>query len=221
MATTLSDLRDEIRRRFEQSSTTRLSDERLDAALNAGLEELGERSEFVETYVVVPILGGRTYYDLRGILPDEAIRVTAIWSPKSHWWLKGAHIREFPFRQWEKAAGMPRRFWMKGLFHLGIFPRPDGTVSDPSAPEGIHLHVYFTAVPTALAHSDQRIFTLPDDLSDAVEEYAMYELYVQEGETPKALLHWNHFLEMVELTKTQREKRQTRARRWQRFGGKY
>lgn len=217
---TFAELKASIRARYESSSTTRLSEERLEKVLNEGIEEVAERTEFYETYIVVPILGGRTYYDLRGILPDEAIRVTNIWVPKTHWWLKGAHMREFPFWQWEKAAGSPRRWWMRGLLHMGVFPRLDTTPEDSSS-DASHMHVYFTAVPKALTSASQRIYQLPPDLYDAIEEFAMYDLYVQDGETPKGLQHWAHFKEMIELLKHHKEKRIVQARRRPAFSGRY
>jgi len=203
MATNLSDIRSTVRDRYESNSTVRLSDDRLDAAINDGVEELSERTEAFESYVVVPVKSGRTYYDIRNFLPDEAIKVTSVWLPSENWWLEYMPPRKFTWREWERTNGASRNWFMRGLFHLGVFPHL-------AANTGV-MHVYFKHIHPPLSNTWSEIY-VPEDFVEAVEEYALYDLYAQDRETGKALLHWAGFVERAKPLRDLVERRGKRPR---------
>jgi hypothetical protein len=150
-------------------------------AINEGLDELSEETRFYERHVSIPVVNRRTYYDLRGWLPESALGVTSVWSEVLTDWLVPTTVRELKSR-WEQAAGSPRSFFMRGLYWMGVFPRPETTI-------GTH-RVYFAGYAPHFNFPQAVLRDLTDDRVAALEEYAMYELAAQDGETDRALAHF-------------------------------
>lgn len=185
MAVTLLDIRTSVRKRIEQPTSVRFSDADLNGIINEALEELSESTEFYETSVTVPLKANRTYYDLRAILPSTFLSVTDVWH-SGYGWLIASGIREMGFVEWEKAAGTPFRWFLRGLWWLGVYPH---MASDTGT-----MTIYYTAVTPALVNDGDAI-PFPDDYADVVEDYVLYELEAREGETPKALTYWQSYQE--------------------------
>lgn len=203
MATSLSDIRSSVRTRYESSGTVRLDNTRLDNAINDGIEELSERTEAFESFAVVPIKSGRTYYDIRNLLPDTAIKVTSVWLPDENWWLTYMPPRKFTWREWERTNGSSRNWFMRGLYFLGVFPHLNANT-------GV-MHVYFKHTHPILSNTFD-IIMVPEDFVEAVEEYALYDLYCQDRETGKALMHWAGFQERAKDLRDLVERRGKRPR---------
>ena len=173
-----------VRTQHEAESSIRWSDGAIVDAVNEGLDDLSEVTRFYERHVAVPVASRRTYYDLRGLLPESALGVTSVWSSNTEDWLLPVSVGELKSR-WEQAVGSPQHFFMRGLFWMAVFPRPDTTT-------GFH-RVYFAGHAPHFTHPQAVIRDLVDSYVPALEEYALYELAAQDGETTRALMHWGEY----------------------------
>lgn len=161
------------------------NDDILDA-INEGLDDLSEVTRFYERHVVVPLANLRVYYDLRGWLPESALGVTSVWCSASTDWLTPIASRDLGTR-WEQATGSPTNFFMRGLFWMVVWPHPvDAGVGD-------FLRVYFSGYAPHFTHPQAVLRDLQDDWVPALEDYALYELSAQDGETGRALMHWQDY----------------------------
>jgi len=184
---TLSDIRSRVRTRFEASSSNRWSDADVNAAINDGIAELSEATRYYERWASIELKAGRTYYDLRA-RADTLLSVTAVQHEPGIRWLTAMTKADIisGYQLWEQSAGNPIGWFTRGLWWLGIWPRP---ASDPDQ----FLRVYYTAVAPALTDDGHIPDQLPDEFVPALEEYALYELQQREGETDKALYWWGQY----------------------------
>jgi len=182
----LSEIRSRVRTRFEHSSTTRWTNADINAAINAGLEELSEATGYYERHISIPLKQDRTYYDLRGLIPDTALTVSAVWHENTNRWLNPLTHREMTYEEWETVIGDPIVWFPRGLWWLGLWPHPSGDVDQ-------WVKVYFCGIAPALTDDAQEPADLPEEFCDALEEYAIYELEQREGETEKALMMWQSY----------------------------
>ena len=200
---TLADVRSLVRQRFGEASSVRLTDVRLDAAINAGLDEVAENTGFRETYAVIEQKSGRTYYDLRTLFPDETVTITSIWSPDLNLWLRYTPLSLFTLTRWEITNGSPQHWFMRGLFHLGIFPHENTN--------GAKLHVYFTARHEPLVNAEDPL-EVPVDLVPSIADYALFDLHLQERQAEKAKFARENFIQGLSLLDYHTKNRVTRAR---------
>ncbi len=183
----LSTIAANVRVKYEAESTARWSDQGVYDAINEGLDELSEATLFYERYVTIPLVADRVYYDLRGYLPDNAISVTSIWDTVRQDWLQPASEDQLGF-QWEQSTGEPQFFFTRGLCWLGIWPHPTSTTG--------YIRVNFAGIAPHFDFPQAVLSDLPDDYVTALEEYALYELSAQDGETQRALRHWQEYQTM-------------------------
>lgn len=201
---TLASVRALVRRRFEQTDTVRLTNDRLDEAINAGVDEVAEMTGFRETYAVIDQKYGRTYYDLRQLFPDEVVKITSIWSPETNRWLDYMPPLMFGDARFENTTGSPRRWFMHGPFHLGIYPNGSGV--------GQKLHVYFQARHRELENDVDPLLDIPPDLVEAIVDYALFELHMQERQGEKAKAAYAIFSKRLASLKYHVKQRVTRPR---------
>lgn len=175
-----------VRTRYQIVSSVRWDDGDILDAINEGLDDLSEVTRFYERHVSVPLGNRRSYYDLRGWLPETALGVTSVWGSSITDWLVPISARDLQTR-WEQAAGSPTHFFMRGLFWMVVWPRPDSVdVSE-------FLRVYFAGYAPHFTHPQAVLRDLQDDWVPALEDYALYELSAQDGETSRALMHWQEY----------------------------
>lgn len=201
---TLSDIRSRVRTKFEASST-RWSDEDIDAAINDGLGELSEATRYYESWVSILLKSGRTYYDLRGLTPETALSVTAVWHEPGVRWLTPMSLKDIGISEWEETGGNPTGWFVRGLWWLGIWPHPSSDLDE-------YLRLHYTAVAPALVDDGDEPRQLPDEFVPALEEYALYELQQREGETDKALFWWGKYKERERLLEQHMAHRVSTAR---------
>jgi len=182
---TLSDIRSRVRTRFE-AGAVRWPDAEVNAAINDGIAELSEATRYFERWVSVPLKGGRTYYDLRGLTPETVMSVTAVEHLAGVRWLAPNALCDMTYDEWEKTTGNPISWFVRGAWWLGIWPRPSADLDE-------WVRVYYTAVAPSLTEDGQEPAQLPDEFVPALEEYAVYELQLREGETDKALFWWGKY----------------------------
>jgi len=202
---TLSDIRSRVRTRYEHSSTTRWADTDINAAINDGLAELSEATRYHERWVSVPLKQNRTYYDLRGLIPETVMSVTAVWHEQGVRWLTPINLSDIGYEEWEESTGNPIGWFIRGAWWLGIWPHPTSDVDE-------WVRVYFTGVAPSLAEDGQEPRGLPDEFVPALEEYACYELHQREGETDKALYWWGKYKERERALEQHMAHRVTTAR---------
>lgn len=173
-------------------------------AINEGLDDLSEFSRFYERHVSVPIGNLRTYYDLRGWLPESALGVTSVWSDVIEDWLDPANVSELRTR-WEQSTGPSRRFFMRGLFWMGVWPKAETTAGS--------FRVYFSGFAPHFLHGQSVLRDLPDDYVVALEEYAIYCLAADDGESSRALAHYTDYFKKAEELADFVERRTVTARK--------
>lgn len=178
----LSQIVSNVRTRYEAESTVRWSDTPIVAAINDGLEDLSEASRFYERHISVPLGNLRSYYDLRGWMPETALGVTSVWNTSLNSWLEPTGIEKLGSR-WERSTGTPLSFFMRGLFWMGVWPKPATSGTG-------YLRIYFAGYAPKFTSSQSVLRDLPDDLITCLEDYALYELSAQDGESDRALLHF-------------------------------
>jgi hypothetical protein len=174
----LSDVRTSVRQAYGEAGVVRLTNARLDAAINAGLDELSENTGFRESFAVLELTSGRTYYDVRQLFPDEAVTITAIWNPDINLWLRYTPHTQFTYARWETTNGSPQSWFMRGLFQLGVFPHDNSN--------GGKLHIYFTVRHAPLVNDVDPVVDIPTDMVQAVVDYALFDLHLQERQADKA-----------------------------------
>ena len=201
---TLSDIRSRVRTRFEAASTTRWASADIDAAINDGLGELSEVTRYFERWVSMPLKAERTYYDLRGLTPEQPMSVTAVWHEPGVRWLTPVSLGDIA-EDFEETSGNPTAWFMRGLFWMGIWPRP-------TSDTGEFIRIYYTGVAPSLDEDGEEPRQLPDEFVPALEEYALYELHQREGETQKALYWWDKYKQRESVLEQHMAHRVSQAR---------
>jgi len=201
---TLADVRSQVRTSFGEASSVRLTEARLDAAINAGIDELAENTGFRESFAVLELKSGRTYYDVRQLFPDESVTITSIWNPALRLWLRYTPSAQFTYPRWEITNGSPQCWFMRGLFHLGVYPHDTAS--------GEKLHIYFTVRHTPLENAEDPLVDVPPDLVQAVVEYALFDLHLQERQASKAQETLSEYHENLSLLDYHAKNRVSRAR---------
>lgn len=183
-----SELKTEVFRRLDESALAPVYWEVLDVelSLNDGLAEMADATEYYETTYALALAVATTYYDLR-LFTHEPLRVTSVYNRTTSRWLIPSSVRDLDKidPRWGLVPGEPDRYFVRGLFTLGVFPRPT-TIET--------VDVYHTAMPPVLAlAADTPIF--PAEFHVGLIEYALADLLSQDGEAKEALAHWEKYLE--------------------------
>jgi hypothetical protein len=190
---TVREILDRVRLRLPQGSENFWSDADLLKAYNEGLDELSEGTEFFETHIGLRRRKFATYHDLRGVLPETALRITGVFDPSAMRWVHPISVRDLDLwmgRGWEDHGTAPLYWFVRGLFWLGIYPRP----GDDDSP----VTIYFTAThPHAVAEGESNGLEsspgIPPDHETTVEEYMLSDLFSQARESEKAMAHWQSY----------------------------
>ena len=185
---TFAQLTDAVLRRLAETPSAPISFTRAEVqtALNDGLAELADASEWYETYRTIDLLDTRPYYDARDVLGDDVLTIGAAYNDQTSRWLIPSAIRELDGHddQWESVVGEPERLIQRGLWWLGYWPRigsDAGTVKQ-----------YFTALPANLDEDlDEPGF--PDALHEGAIEFALADLWAQSGEATNAVNAWTRY----------------------------
>jgi len=186
----LSDLISRVRTRYESTSggsSVRFTDANITDYLNEGLECLAEATSFYERYMTVPIQTGRQWYDLRGFSPETPVRIKGIYSTSRTGWLSPISEDHLEF-QWEDSSGTPELYFTRGIYWLGVWPKPADT-------DAGYLRVYFSGIPQRFEGTPSVLRDLPDNYAPALEEYALYEMASIDKETKKAISYWGMYVD--------------------------
>ena len=210
---TLSELKTEVFRRLDESqaSPVYFSDLDVETSLNEGYETISEASEWYEDSAAINLLD-ETYYNLKALIGERFLRVTRVWNPQINVWLVPTSPRELDtrgFARWEKVTGQPRMWFVRGLWHLGLYPKV------PVA--GGTVKVYYKALPNPLT-GDNDVPGFEEEYHLGLVDYAIYDLLAQTGETQKALGYYDSYL-VVERALTAHASNRMRVDKLGVFGG--
>lgn len=194
-----SEMQTEVFRRMEESSSSpkHYTLAQVKAALNEGYEELSDVTEWNETSFSVSKTASTMYYDLTSAsvytnaATNPVITVKRVFNNEtSRWLIPGDYqTRDKTRAQWELSEGEPQYFWLRGLWWLGLYPRPDATSGT--------VTVYASVQPTALsANGDTPGF--PREFHLALVEYACYDFLCQDNEFEKAERYRLRYMEKQE-----------------------
>jgi hypothetical protein len=183
----LSEIITRVRRRYEVSDTIRWSDADITLFINEGLETLAEASNFYERFVVIPIEANRTWYDLSGFTPETVVEIKSVWSSIRNDWLVPVDQGDLQFK-WEESTGDPNLFFTKGVHWLGVWPKASSTTTG-------HLRVQFSGVPNRYDIDQSVLYDLPNDHLPALEDYALHEMALQDGEIALGMRYWQSYLD--------------------------
>lgn len=178
---------DVVRRLAEGASPIGWTSTEIQTAVNRGYLELSDASEWNEQYVDIDLLQDRPYYDLRAVVGCGFLAPGAAFDRQTNRWLIPTSVRQFDAhdRRWERVTGEPQRILTRGLWWLGYWPRIQSEIGS--------IKQYYTAVPDPLC-VDEDEPGFPEQFHVGCVEFAMSELWAQDGETGQALLSWKAYL---------------------------
>lgn len=198
-----SDMQTEVFRRFEESSASPkwASQDQIKTALNEGYQELSDVTEWNETSFTVSKTASTMYYDLNSTsvysaaATNPVITVRRVYNVDTQKWLHPGDYTEFDRtrRQWELNDGDCQYFWLRGLWWLGLYPRPPATSGS--------VTVYASVHPTALS-ADADTPGFPEEFHLGLVEYAMYDLLCQDNEFQKAARYLRRYEEKQEALRS-------------------
>ena len=209
---TFTEIEAEVFRRLDESvsAPTFWTKDDVDTAILEGYAEISDATEWYERWSVVTILADQPYYDLRTLLSHAVLSVGAAFNESTNRWLIPTRVGDLDARdrRWEQKVGMPDRLLMRSPWFLGYWP--------VSASAGTTIKQYYTALP--IDPSDEVIATVWARVVDAepgfypelhygLVEYALADLWAQDGETTKALEAWTLYLNNEEGVKAMVEGR--------------
>lgn len=195
-------MQSEVRTRLNESTTAFYTDADIAAALNEGLAEMADATEFYERVANITLQIDRTWYDLSSILPDTFLSPRRIWNSVGNWWLIPTTVRDLDSKLalWETPHGQPNEYVLRGNWWLGVFPK---TATDQSG-----LRVAYTAIPPDMSNdSDEPGF--PREFHFGLVEYALFDCLSQQRETQKALGYWKSYKGYEAALRQWVEKRQS------------
>jgi hypothetical protein len=205
---TFGEMQSITRTKLYEASATFWTDDDIKDAINDAYEEIADATEFYERQATIPLLSGRTYFDLTSILEDDTFL-----SPRRGWetatsrWYEPTNMRdldEHTYVQWELTQGAPRMYFLRGNWWLGVWPKANDDVS-------YKMRFYYTAIPPPFEDdSDEPIF--PGEFHMGIVEIALADLLGQERETNSALTHWATGQDYIKQVKEHVDQRQTMAR---------
>lgn len=185
----LKELRKSTRKIINEETDVFFSDDDIDFAINESYFELADATEFYEREAQIPMLKWRTYYDLSKILaPDTFLSPRRCQNVTTSKWLDPTDTREMDYHtyvQWEKTLGEPEKYFMRGNWWFGVFPKP--------TQDGIGIRFYHTAIPPRMVNDSDIPLDIPREFHVGLIDGAMADLMGQQRETQKAIQYWNSF----------------------------
>jgi hypothetical protein len=173
-----------------QSSPTYWTEDDVKKALNDGYAELSDETEWYERYSTVSMLSGRTYLDLRGVLPHTLLAPRRNINNQTGRWMLPVNVSDLDYRayvQWERSKGEPQNFFMRGLWWMGFFMQP--------TQDGGTVRLTYSSIPDEMV-DDEFSPQFHEEYHWAIVYYAIYDLFCQDAETDKAMYWWNQYVKV-------------------------
>lgn len=186
---TFGELKEETFRRLRevQPDPRYWMEEDVEGALNEGYVELSDVTEWNEKFQVVDILKDRPYYDARTALRSSFLVLGPAFNITTNRWLTPTVPRDLEIGdlRWEQRVAEPEFFMIRGLFHFSYWPW-----------KGIErgsVKQYYVALPAPMS-DDEDEPGFNSNLHYGLVEYALFDLFAQDGETDLAWSHWKEYL---------------------------
>lgn len=157
-------------------------------AVNAGLMEISDATEWNEAHVRLPLLSHRRYYDLRTAIGETFLAIRPAFDDQTNRWLIPSTTVNMDARdrRWEMSDGEPERLFTRGPFILGVWPEPQTDFGT--------LKQYYVGLPDPLV-DDEDEPAFPETWHYACVDFALTDLWAMDGETAFALQAWAAYLE--------------------------
>lgn len=185
---TFAEIKAEIVRRLAEG-TERVfwTDDDIATAANLGYAEISDATEWNEQWVDLDLMADRPYYDLRRLIGDDFLAIRPAFDRQTNRWLIPTAVSQLDAsdRRWERVTGEPQRIFTRGLWWLGFYPRIQSEIGQ--------IKQYFTALPDPLDDDDDEP-GFPDTFHRGIVEFALTDLWAQDGETALALTNWTAYL---------------------------
>jgi hypothetical protein len=185
---TFGEIKAEVFKRLRESSTSPVfwTEDDVGDAINEGLGEISDSSEWYERVKVVNLLKSRPYYDVYAFLDRCFLRIDAAYNTTTSRWLTHEHHSNLDSgdNRWEMRVAEPDRLLFRGIRWLSYWPykgTPTGTIRQ-----------YFVSIPKTLC-DDADVPGFPEQFHYGLVDYAFYDLMSQDGETDQALEAWKAY----------------------------
>jgi hypothetical protein len=189
---TFGEMQTEVRRKLHESGVDFFSNQDVKDAINEGSDELADATEWHERQVTIPLLQGRTHYDLTTVIPEPFLTPLRCWNVTTSQWLTPVDPLELDTKtwvQWELIYGEPQKYMMRGNGWLGVFPRRSAN--------GGGVRFIYTSIPGAMTDDDEEP-EFPREFHPALTEFAISDLLAQVRERKKALDRWASYVSYQE-----------------------
>lgn len=183
---TFVEIREEVRRRIAEVTSTWWTDDEVNAAIWEGEDEFADACEWLERYQTIDILEDRPYYDLRTTIRRDFLVLGPTFNETTNRWLIPITNRDLDLsdRRWEQRVSEPEYCMVRGIWWLGIWPWKG--IAHGSVKQ------YYKAIPVHMAaDSDEPGFHRT--FHYGLVEYAVADLLSQDNETDLALRIWKDY----------------------------
>lgn len=186
---TFEDLKAVVFRRLNESASSPVfwTEDDVEDALNAGYMELSDQTEWHEETRTLDLLNDRPYYDARTVFGETFLAVGRLFDETTNRWLIPSSVRELDgaYARWEQVTGEAVRVITRGLWWIGLWPR--------TQTESGTVRVDIVTLPEPFADEDEEP-GFPDAFHDGPIEWALADLWAQDGEATRALAAWDRYL---------------------------
>ncbi len=164
---TFGEMQSILRTKLNEASATFWTDQDVKDALNEAYEEIADATEFYERQATIPLLTGRTYYDLTSLLDaDTFLSPRRGFNTATNKWFVPTDARAQDtqtYVQWELTQAAPKNYFMRGNWWLGVWPKPNDDVS-------YKMRMYYTAIPPSFDVLELITFA-PQTYVQAITDY--------------------------------------------------
>lgn len=185
---TYAQIKTEIRRRLAEATPGVVwTDADVAEAANLGYAEISDATEWHEAWVDIALLNDRPYYDLRRLIGEAFLSIAPAFDRQTNRWLIPSAVRQLDAHdtRWERVTGEPMRIFLRGLWWLGFYPRIQSDVG--------RIKQYYTSLPDPLVN-DTDVPGFPETYHGGVVDFALTDLWAQDGETALALAAFQAYL---------------------------
>lgn len=197
---TRGELKTQIANYFENSPYYQ-GEPDLNNSIQDGYDELIAYAGLRPTKGTFPITNGKTYYDLKTLLPDF-VAVIALFNPVTKRWLSPTSLTKLERygQSWETVSGSPYFFVSVSWRYIAIHPKP---VVDGYG----NMIIYYMAQAPLLV-DDGTVIDSTDEGVSVIEQYVRTDLLEMGQEWSKA---GNQFISYLDDLEQYRKKMQQRA----------
>jgi len=177
----------------DQSAQVYWSAQDVKDSLNEGYLDFCEQTRCYSREADVVVIDHLGFLDLRTLLPYPFLGMRRIYSRMISRPLEATTVkaRDDIDNRWQMASSAVRRWFLSGLYWLGLYPVPDSA-------EG--YRIVWASLPDKMAN-DLDVPEVPVQFQEALIHYATYDLKVQEDEFKNGMDAWKDYVTAVALAK--------------------